>query len=712
VRVNHEAFQATDLSPMPGAAAMPVGPTPARPGEPSRVGIVFVHGIGTQKPAETFLDWSSSMVRMLEAWRLEQGFGVDPVVRSQFAFSHSALPFLELDIPASGDRDASRWIVTEALWAEAIRAPSLDVVGRYLRDRLWSIVSGIRAGYRIREDSWHDRTTATSAEEAADFAPADRWIADRIDELGRGWWGWIGAIDALQRSILTQWLVVVPLVALATLLLTIWAPLRKLPIGPLRDFAEARIVDSFLTDWFGDLPVLLDDPVQAANVRARVAEAVSALEGQGCDSIVLVAHSGGAIVSFETLLDPAYLPESQRPIHVDKLVTIGEGLKLGWRLEGAEGRPLERGNRTAGDLGAARPRIRWVDVWATFDPAPAGPLVSPTDVVLDVGKPGDRAVSAADSPTGRLVVESRPVTNFMSLRNDHGGYWDNDEGYLVPLLRHIDDPRGSGQASRFYRNDALRTVRIERRRQRVAVLGAWRWLVAGAGAVAVIAGGLTAGAPRLAGTTAIGIWNRVPGGELIAAPIAAVWGAIGTLLSLFGRNAIADSLPAIGPVIVGAVVIGLVFAAVGQIGDSAWSRWDVREREAARLERLPALDRRYAAAGFVTAIAALVTLAVATLSAGAGARVGLILASGTFLGVALSALVVALMPEPEAADPGAGTSPTLPASAPPAAPASSTPPSAASRPAIRRRPARGTPRTPSAAPRTSRPASRRRPRSG
>jgi hypothetical protein len=707
VRDSHEAFQPTDLSPMPGAAATPLGPTPARPDEPNRIGVVFVHGIGAQKPAETFLDWSSSMVRMLESWRLEQGFGVDPVVRSQFAFSPSALPFLELDIPASGDRAASRWIVTEALWAEAIRAPSLEVVGRYLRDRLWSIVTGIRAGYRIREESWRDRTTATRVKGAADIAPGERWIANRTAELDRGWWGWIGGVDALQRSVLTQWLVVVPLVALGTLLLTIWAPLRKLPIGPLRDFADARIVDSFLTDWFGDLPVLLDDPVQSAIVRARVVEAVSALEGQGCDSIVLVAHSGGAIVSFEALLDPAYLPASQRPFHVDKLITIGEGLKLGWRLQGAERHGLERGNRLAGDLGTARPRLRWVDVWASFDPAPAGPLVAPPDVALDVGKPGEHATSAQDSPTGRLVVESRPVTNFMSLRSDHGGYWDNDEGYLVPLLRHIDDPRGSGQASRFYGNDDLRTVRIERRRQRVAVLGAWRWLVAAAGAIAVVAGGLTAGAPRLAGTTAIAIWNRVPGGELIAAPIAGVWGAIGTVLSLFGGNAVANSLPAIGPVIVGAVVIGLLFAAVGQIGGIAWSRWDMTERAAARLERLPGLDRRFAAAGFVTEIATLVTLVVATLSAGAGSRVGLILASGTLLGVAVSALVVALMQEPKPVTPGAAAPAGSSALPPSAAPAGR-----AARSAVRPRRARGTPRTPPAAPRTSRPASRRPPRSG
>src|SRR5256714_2930921 len=530
MRVSHEAYQATDLSPMPGAAALPVGPGASPAGEATRVGIVFVHGIGTQKPAETFLDWSSSIVRMLEAWRLEQGFGVDPVVRSQFAFSPSALPFLELDIPAHGDRAGSRWIVTEALWAEAVRAPTLDVAARYLRDRLWTIVSGIRAGYRPREDSWRERTRATRAE---DLAPADAWIADRTAELGGRWWRWIGAVDALQRSVLTQWLVVLPLVALGTLLLTIWAPLRKIPIGPLRDFADARIVDSVLTDWFGDLPVLLDDPVQAANVRARVAEAISALEGQGCDSIVLVAHSGGAIVAFETLLDPAYLPESQRPIRVDKVLTIGEGLNLGWRLEGAERHALDPGHRLAGDLGTARPRLRWVDVWASFDPAPAGPLVAPHGVALDVGTPGERAIPATESPDGRLVVESRPVTNLMSLRNDHGGYWDNDEGWLVPLLRHVDDPRGSGQSSRFYPVEALRTVRIERRRQRVAALAGWRWLVAAAAFIGVVAGGLAAGAPLLAGTTAIAIWNRVPGGELIAGPLAGIWGAIGTVPSLF-----------------------------------------------------------------------------------------------------------------------------------------------------------------------------------
>src|SRR5439155_25008749 len=94
------------------------------------------------------------------------------------------------------------------------------------------------------------------------------------------------------------------------------------------------------------------------------------------------------------------------------------------------------------------------------------------------------------------------------------------------------------------------------------------------------------------------------------------------------------------------------------------------------------------------ALSTLFALVVAALTAGAGHRDGLILASGTMLGVAASALAVALMPEP-AAEPAPAVAPARPAPQQP----------------VRRRPARDTPRTPSAAPRTSRPASRRRPRS-
>jgi hypothetical protein len=720
MKVSYQGFQATDLSPAPGAGAAETVPapggaaraarTPAR-GEPHRVGVVFVHGIGTQKPAETFLDWSSAIVRILSEWRLEQGFDVDPVIRSQFAFDPGALPFLELEIPKFGGREASTWVITEALWAEAIRAPTLDPAAAYLRDRLRWIVSGIRAGYKIREPKWDDRMTALAAADPASGEWPER--AERLAELDRGRWRWIGAIDWLQRTFLTQWLLVLPVVAIGSLFLFLWAPLRRLPIGPLRDFADAKIVDSFITDWFGDLPALLDDPVQAANVRARTAEAVTALRRLRCDSIVLVAHSGGAIVAFETLLDPAYRTDPRRAIEVDKLITHGEGLNLGWRLEGAYKTALDRGHRLQGNLGALRKDLRWVDVWASFDPAPPGPLDPPAGVELGIGQTGEHGKTGRDT-TGALVVESRPVTNFMSLRQDHGGYWDNDEGFLVPLLRHIDDSRGWGSASRFYRDRDVRTVRIERRRQRVAILGAWRWIVALGAVAGVLAGGIGAGALRPAGETLIEIWSRVPGATLVSGPINAVWGALGTVLSLVGLSATAADLPRIGPVILGAVVVVALFLGLGAVGGWAWGRWDERERAAARHERLPALDRQFAIGAFTTLPVAIVSLVVAAMNAGNQGRVFALLLGGIGLGVLASIIVLAAtrLAAPEAGAPTETAEPPTGArTGPVTGPGSAT--SASDAPEeVRPQPARGTPRTPRAAPRTSRRGSRRPPHSG
>ena len=180
--------------------------------------------------------------------------------------------------------------------------------------------------------------------------------------------------------------------AAGTLALIGYDLLRRIPIGVLQDFAVRKMVDSFLVDWFGDLPVLIDDPVQSANVRARLAGAIRRLKDDGCDAIVIVAHSGGALVTFETLLDPAY-----RELHVDKLITLGQGLGLAWRLAAdPEVDEIPPGSRVIGDLAAVRPDLRWVDVWASYDPAPAGPLPARGGLV----ESADEAAAVVDTGQG------------------------------------------------------------------------------------------------------------------------------------------------------------------------------------------------------------------------------------------------------------------------------------------------------------------------
>src|SRR5205085_9890464 len=122
---------------------------------------------------------------------------------------------------------------------------------------------------------------------------------------------------------------------------------------------------------------------------------------------------------------------------------FGEAIKLGWRLEQEVG-DWRTGNSVRGDLAATHPDLRWVDIWATYDPAPSGPM-APTEgcPLLAVDK-----LSPEPRP-GIVEVESRPVTNFMHLADDHGGYWSNDEGVLIPVIPHINAPRGTGPGTRF-----------------------------------------------------------------------------------------------------------------------------------------------------------------------------------------------------------------------------------------------------------------------
>jgi hypothetical protein len=581
VAITAPDYQSTALTPAaPAAGARPAEPADGS-ADPDRVGIVFVHGIGTQQPAETFLAWSAPLVRILTAWRVEHGFDPDPVVRSEFSFSGSSQPYLELDVPAAGGHGARRWVITEAWWAAQIRAPSLGDAAAYVRRGLPSILRGIRDGYGVRTDLWSDRLAA----ELAKAEPDEAANTPAMQELrSRRQWRWIEELDRVQK-----WLTIlayVPALVLGSLVLLLYAPFRLIPIKAIRDAAVLRSADSFLTTWFGDLPDVLDDPVQAANVRARLAESIERLETQmHCGSIVVIAHSGGAIVSFTTLLDPAH-----RARRVDRLITIGQGLALGWRLHATgQGGIPPLPDRLTGDLTAARPDLQWADFWASYDPAPAGPIVPPAGVTLQ--------------------VDSRPVTNRMSILEDHGAYWDNDEGYLLPLMRYLDQPRGSPDDSRFYHDSTERVVRIERRRQRVAVLALWRWIaVLGALVPIVVAtlgwalsGGAVPGPAEL-GARLSAWFETVPGHQLITWPLGFLGGAPGS----------PGVLAPLGDWIVGSVAIGAIFALIGLVGLRLWAAWDERERAIARLEHLAPVHRRDLAR--VGAVALIVTVVVSAVA--------------------------------------------------------------------------------------------------
>lgn len=615
-----------------------------------RTGVLFVHGIGTQAPAETFLDWAGPIVDLLTDWRTaREDDGPprepddpdridDPVWRAEFAFNAASPPYLELAIPAHAGLPETTWVLTEAWWAADLRPPSLGRTVDYLRRRMRTVVSGIAEGYSAR------------SRRLTDLAVATQVIGTGRPPLD---WRLIEALDRTQSMAFGARPVSLTAGVLGTIALGGYDLLRRIPIGPIRDFAARRMIDSFLVDWFGDLPVLLDDHIQAANVRARLARSIEGLLRDGCDAIVIVAHSGGALVSFETLLDPAYAH-----LRVDKLITLGQGLGLAWRLAAdPEVQEIRPGHRLVGNLARARPGLRWVDVWSTYDPAPAGPLpargglsaeeaVEPgAPTVVATADPGDphwlfRAdvgdvLPPSDEP--RIVVESRPVTNEMNVLTDHGAYWANPEGFLIPLVRHLDAALGGADASRFYRDRTARARRIVWRRQRVASLAAWGWSCAFMGAVVllVLIALQASGDARLtrAGDLISAAWSLVPGHQLISAPIDTVSSIVGALLAAIGLEGVATALASLGPPILATVAWIVLVVILAKAGAGRWRDWDARERRVMHRERPMLPDRSKPAAQAMLLLGGLAGVAAAAL--GSGGIAALVIALGAAGGLVI-----------------------------------------------------------------------------
>ena len=486
------------------------------------VGVVFIHGIGAQRAGETVLAWSRPIIRILSAWAAERHLPSDPVVRSRVDLTGRTTPFIELAVPADPsvpeDRPAQRWVLTEAWWASDVEAPGIGEMLRWLiwRGEARRIGSGILTGINAVDD-------------------ARRGPARGLEGVRRR------VRDAAERLLLLGFFLLLALVAVPVYALV--KLLGALPIPTIAQGISTAQLDWFLADWFGDVRVLLGDRAQAANIRARVETTIEALREYGCGRIVVVGHSGGTIVAYMTLAD-------LRPdLRVDALVTHGQALGLAWRLGHFTG-PLAAFRPVDGDADEllrsgdrlVRPlpgELRWDDFWSSHDPAPAGPLDDPV-----------RCVS--------LPAASHLVVNRASLVNDHGGYWDNEEGFVIPVMRAIDTAgRPAATESRFfpgYRDD---DPRIVARAERVSRLGRF-WLLWLILAGTTLVAGLLAGAD---GFPTLGGW----------------------ILGLPGSLTMPPSPPeGLWPGVVGALVAYVLSHAVSRVAVGRWDEWDLEARARAR----------------------------------------------------------------------------------------------------------------------------------
>ncbi|MEA2519934.1 MAG: hypothetical protein QOF49_2014, partial [Chloroflexota bacterium] len=257
------------------AAARADVPTP-----PARTGIVFVHGIGTQAAGETLFDWARPIIDVLAEWRREYDeahpdapIGESPVESA--SVSDLANPWIEVDIPAHAGRERGRWLFTEAYWAADVRPPSFTDAARYLIRRVPGIAFGIAEGYGVREDRRTERLRRLVEMHESD---ADPTVQLRLAELRRslsGRWRVTDILDAIWQAKVVRAVLATIGTAVALFALAVYSALHAIPIDAVRRKVEVAMADTFIVDWFGDLPVLLDDQAQAAGIRTRLLERVA-----------------------------------------------------------------------------------------------------------------------------------------------------------------------------------------------------------------------------------------------------------------------------------------------------------------------------------------------------------------------------------------------------------------------------------------------------
>ena len=543
-----------------------------------------MHGVGDQPEGDTLLASGEPIVRWLRRWFASSAAASDrPTIEEVSASLHPSRDLraepahAELRVRASG-RDgqpvAQRWLMAESWWGGDVQRPLFGKLA------FWMLTVGAWVVF-------------------SHFGKRRRWGAGVVAET---------------KAILVSLGVSLPIVLAFQLCVLALSILAVLPIPPLRKSLSGLLLA--MTGVLGDAFVLIENPVQRAALVERTRRSLHWL-AERCQGIMVVAHSQGAAIAHRALGNTA-------PPNVQELVTFGSGLEKIGQIEFAQRRgratstalaPLltagllvlsvipafagfrldelaklglwmlfvpaaiafvtlhvsirtywmedatSQTDELATPLRHLTENRRWLDVFATHDPVPNGPLYREA------------------SPLAPVVAD---IVNRRDVFTDHITYWNNDAEFLPIVVKCIGRVAGLrivGPAD----CPALEAA-VARHRRCVRWLTVNRW-AAGAGLAAAVLFGR-----RLAdwGQATLDALERIPlGVRPIAATVVdlvdglADWAATG--LSFTPRDA---GLTAIGFVLPLAVIVLLkmAFGPVWQL----WARETVwRVVAARRMDSIP-----------------------------------------------------------------------------------------------------------------------------
>jgi hypothetical protein len=467
---------------------------------PYDLGVLLVHGIGEQQRGDTLTEVGDLLLEWLARRAEATGSAADvdlnlmnvvdrQASRDQIPSAHALIRIT----PPTKSATPANWVVAESFWADVFRPATFTELAS------WGVFIGPWAFAAQARGIFQRMETAVEV---------PNWLRPALLPIiwtVAGAMFLVGAFVALAVTVLALSLVILAL--------------TNLPF--VADFA--RSTQRTLANGVGDAYVLTRSPIRFGAMASQVRADLEDLSKQS-RAVAVIAHSQGTAVAWHAIKhgltdDPA--TGSAVAQHLKLFLTYGQAVrKLTFMNLVAEGSQTRNGIlalvgagsgllalaeffvvgpgflmlitvalaiaaearllarvwpvwkesqvKIEGDwdrVHAAAPGLEWLDLWASADPVPGGPL--------DVDR--------------RPNVRTYKIRNLASGILDHVVYWKNGTEFLAVVLSRL-FKLGGPRSYASELTDPVLLVSVMRRHARVLLLLAMRVVVAGA----AVAGALQA----------------------------------------------------------------------------------------------------------------------------------------------------------------------------------------------------------------------------
>ena len=252
-------------------------------------------------------------------------------------------------------------------------------------------------------------------------------------------------------------------------------------------------MDPFLSRSLGDVRRYIEHGMWSASARGRLESIVIDMLNDKfgkVEDITIIAHSMGAVVAYDALGEGGRIAQVVEQLGASgkrkklTFVTIGSGINQVFRMVRKSNlyaqmqfrRPLARqitgfepgtGQKSA----SLQERFFWLDIYARFDPVPAGDL---DDEIIE------------QAQVHKDQVKRRRVINLDNPVRDHSYYWKNHALLMPRIARAI-----NGGAEYPWPEAGITDKKVKRHIQAVAMLALLRLLMAIVVVGCLVMGGLT-----------------------------------------------------------------------------------------------------------------------------------------------------------------------------------------------------------------------------